>query len=136
VGDQGSAREIELASSRQYVNHCSGHQQRSRALGGEGVGDEVLSVNHGDRTSADDFELGFIVDDGSRVLVHAQAEQRWLLGDKREEPSVAVALFEMLVNYHTAKQAEAGGELAHPLLGGSAAGTERDHVLSQDAGTC
>src|SRR4029453_11622949 len=61
VGDQGSGGEVEFASGRQYVNHRSRHQERSCALGGEGVGDEVLPVNHNDRTSADDFKLGSII---------------------------------------------------------------------------
>ena len=82
----------------------------------------MLAINHRDRTSANDFEL-------------ADAKQRWRLCDKREESSVPVALFEMLVNYHAPKQAETGGELAHPLFGSRATGTESDHVLGQDAGT-
>ena len=134
MGEQGTAGEVELAPGGQDVNHRPGHQQRSRALGREGVGDEVLPVDHCDSTSAEDCEPASIVNDGGRVLIHSHAEQRGRLSHQRQQPSVAIALFEVLVDHDAAEQAEPGGQLAHSLLGCGAARAERDHVLSQDAG--
>ena len=135
MGEQGTAGEVELAAGGQYVNHRPGHQQRSRALGRKGVRDEVLPIDHCDSTSAEDCEPASIVNDGGRVLIHSQAEQRWRLSHQGQQPSVAIALFEVLIDHHAAEQAESGGQLAHSLLGCGAAGAERDHVFSQNAGT-
>ena len=41
----------------------------------------------------------------------------------------------MLVDHDALDQAQAGGQLAHTLLRRSAAGTERNHVLGQNAGS-
>jgi hypothetical protein len=50
MGKQGTAGEIELASRRQYVKHRPRDEQRSRAFGYEGVGDQVLPIDNRDRT--------------------------------------------------------------------------------------
>ena len=54
--------------------------------------------------------------------------------DDHQQPAVAVALVEVLVDHASCEQAEAGRDLGHPLLGGRPAGAERDHVGRLDAG--
>ena len=68
------------------------------------------------------------------VLVDADAEQLRRLGDDHQQPAVAVALVEVLVDHRRAQQPQPGGDLGHPLLGGRAADAERDHVRRLDAG--
>ena len=60
-------------------------------------------------------------------------EQLRALGHDHQQPAVAVALVEVLVDDGRVHQAEAGGDLGHPLLGGRAADAEGDHVRGLDA---
>ena len=91
-------------------------------------------VDDRDRAATDDVEHAVVGDDRGGVLVDADPEQVGRLGDQHQQPAVAVALGEVLVDHGVGEQPEAGGELGHPLLGGRAAGAERDHVGRLDAG--
>ena len=73
-------------------------------------------------------------DRGAGVLVDADPEQLGRLRHDHQQPAVAVALVEVLVDDRGAEQAEAGRHLGHALLGGRTRAAERDHVGRLDAG--
>jgi len=75
MSDQGTAREVELTSGWQHVDHGPGYQQGSGPFRSEGVGNHVLSVDDCHRASADDLESAALVDDCGGIFVDSKAEQ-------------------------------------------------------------
>ncbi len=72
------------------------------ALGLVGVGDHVGAVEDRDRAAADHPQhraAGVVADHGAGVLVDADAEQLRALGHDHQQPTVAVALLEVLVDH-------------------------------------
>ena len=101
-----------------------------------GVGDHARPVEDRDRAAAGHAQhlvAVDVLDDGRGVLVDADAEQLRALGHDHQQPAVAVALVEVLVDHGRGDEAEAGGDLGHPLLGGGPADAEGDHVRGLDA---
>ncbi len=134
--DEGLLGEVEHGARGQHVHHHAGGEQRCGTAGLVGVGDHVAAVEDRHHAAADhphDLLAVLLGDHRAGVLVDADAEQAGALRDQHQQPSVAVALAEVLVDDHVADQAEAGGELGHPLLGGRPAGAEGDHVRGLDA---
>ncbi len=133
-----SVRAVRLNSAPcgQHVQDDPRGEDRATLLGLVGVGDHVAAVEERDRAAADDAQhLGVLGagDDGGGVLVDAHAEQLRALGDDHQQPAVAVALGEVLVDDAVLDESEAGGDLGHPLLRGGAARSEGDHVRGLDA---
>jgi len=75
MGDQGAARQVELAAGRQHVDHSPLDQQGGGAFGCEGIGHQVLAVNDCDRAAADHLEPIAVVDHRRCILINSQAEQ-------------------------------------------------------------
>src|SRR3712207_4709941 len=53
-------------------------------------------------------------EEGSRILVDADAEQSWTTGHERQETTNAIPLAEMLVDDHAGDEIEPGRHLGHP----------------------
>ena len=58
---------------------------------------------------ADDFQPATVVNHGRSVFIDSQTEERGRLSNQRKQPSIAVALLEVLVDHDVLNQTEAGG---------------------------
>ena len=101
-----------------------------------GVGLGLGAVDDGDAASADDLEHAVGPDHARGVLVDADAEQRRVLGDDRQQPTESVSCLEVLVDDHAGQDAQAGRHLDHALLGRRATCAECDHVRAHRGGAC
>ena len=98
-----------------------------------GVGDQPLRVEDRHRAAADDAQHLVAVLDGDRgagVLVDADPEQLGRLRHDHQQPAVAVALVEVLVDDRRAQQAR-----ARPRPGSSAAWGSRRRRRTRPCGT-
>ena len=123
VGDQRARGQVERAR-RPAARAAATPEARSGRLRLASWALETMSraVEDRDRAAADHLAAPggrrVMADHGRGVLVDADAEQLRALGDDHQQPAVAVALGEVLVDHAVREQAEPGGELGHPLLGG------------------
>ena len=92
-------------------------------------------VEDEDRSSTDDRHQAFVTDLGGGVLVDADPDQIGGVRDDRQQPPVAAALIEMLVDHDTGDQAQPGRELTRPLARRHALVAEGDHELAHDRGS-
>ncbi len=137
AGHQRAGVEVEDRAGGQHVEHHAAGQQRARPLRLVGVGDHPGRVEDRDRALARDPQQPVAVDlgdDRGGVLVDAEAEQLRRLRHDHQQPAVAVALVEVLVDDGRLEQPETGRHLGHPLLRRTAGTAEGDHVGRLDAG--
>ena len=137
VRDERARGHVEARARGEHVELDAGGQDRRVALGLVGIGDHVGAVEDRDRAAADHLQhraAHLVPDHGSGVLVDADAEELRALGHDHQQPTVAVALLEVLVDHAPGEQAEPGGDLGHPLLRRRTTGAEGDHVRGLDRG--
>ena len=119
-GTSAAAGQVEAGALRQHVQHHAAGQQRRGALGLVGVGDDPRRVEDRDRAAADDAQHVVAVDSSTTAAVSSSTpipSSCGRLGHDHQQPAVAVALVEVLVDHGRLEQPEAGRDLGHPLLG-------------------
>ena len=93
--------EVEGRALGQHVEDHAAGEQRRGPLGLVGVGDHPRAVEDRDRAAAEDPHHRVavdVLDQAAGVLVDADAEQLRALGHDHQQPAVAVALVEVLVD--------------------------------------
>ena len=130
--------EVEPIAGRQRVQHDAADHQWLVAVDLPRVRLRRRAVDDGDAPAADDFHDVVGPDDARRVLVDAEAQERRVLGDQRQQAPEAVPLLEVLVDDDPRQHPEAGRDLGHPVLRRRPRCPERDHVAAHRrcAGGC
>ena len=77
TGDPAAMPEVEAVAGRQRVEHDAADHDRPVAVDLPGVGLGRGAVDDRDAPPADDLHDPIRADDAGRVLVDAEAEQRW-----------------------------------------------------------
>src|SRR5690606_33445762 len=96
--DQRGLLQVEHRPVGQGVHDGPGHHEGGVAPGLVGVGDRRAGVDDVDGAGADDGDDPLVVDLRGRVLVNAHAQQAGGGGHQGEQPGVAGALVEVLVD--------------------------------------